>query len=250
MPENQETSKAGRKLNHYQLLKTSPEELKGMPPEEANAYISRKFRSVSRDYHPDKNPGDLEKAELFKQLSSAREILEDSSKRAFYDGLMSDTENQDVLADLNTGQIDDMMRAWQQYNDMMARQQDFGQQIKQNPLLRTISKSLDTLENLIAGAVEKSFEFIQNLFNKKGSYDIDHSFDNNKSQNTETFQKLDPEVSQDLNPEVLQDLNPEVLQALEAIEEVETNPLETTNEINAEAKALQSADSAQETRGR
>ena len=38
-----------------------------------------------RSVHPDKNPGDVEKENLFKELSNAYEMLSDLEKRSVYD---------------------------------------------------------------------------------------------------------------------------------------------------------------------
>lgn len=47
--------------------------------------IKKAFRRLSIKYHPDKNPGDEEAAEMFTQLNRANEVLSDKDKRAVYD---------------------------------------------------------------------------------------------------------------------------------------------------------------------
>jgi molecular chaperone DnaJ len=47
--------------------------------------IKKKYRSLARDLHPDKNQGDVAREEKFKAVSEAYDILSDSKKRAEYD---------------------------------------------------------------------------------------------------------------------------------------------------------------------
>lgn len=47
--------------------------------------IKKKYRTLARELHPDKNKGDTAKEEKFKGISEAYEILSDSKKRAEYD---------------------------------------------------------------------------------------------------------------------------------------------------------------------
>jgi len=47
--------------------------------------IKKKYRSLARDLHPDKNQGDPAREEKFKAVSEAYDILSDSKKRAEYD---------------------------------------------------------------------------------------------------------------------------------------------------------------------
>jgi molecular chaperone DnaJ len=46
--------------------------------------IKKKYRSLARDLHPDKNQGDAAREEKFKAVSEAYDILSDSKKRAEY----------------------------------------------------------------------------------------------------------------------------------------------------------------------
>ena len=47
--------------------------------------LKRAYRKLALKYHPDKNPGDKEAEEKFKELGEAYEILSDQQKRATYD---------------------------------------------------------------------------------------------------------------------------------------------------------------------
>uniref|UniRef100_A0A8C6RKB5 DnaJ heat shock protein family (Hsp40) member C5 gamma n=1 Tax=Nannospalax galili TaxID=1026970 RepID=A0A8C6RKB5_NANGA len=68
-------SKSGTSL--YALL-----ELKmGAPPED----IKKAYRKLALQYHPDKNPGNSQAAEFFKEINTAHAILSDPTKRKIYD---------------------------------------------------------------------------------------------------------------------------------------------------------------------
>lgn len=47
--------------------------------------IKSAYRKLAMKYHPDRNPGDKEAEEMFKQAAEAYEVLGDSDKRARYD---------------------------------------------------------------------------------------------------------------------------------------------------------------------
>jgi curved DNA-binding protein len=51
--------------------------------------IKRAFRKLAVKYHPDKNPGDKQAEERFKEINEAYEVLGDTAKRAKYDQLGS-----------------------------------------------------------------------------------------------------------------------------------------------------------------
>lgn len=59
--------------------------------------IKKKYRKLTQQYHPDKNPGDKAAEERFKDVSVAYEVLGDAEKRGLYDefGEMSLTQGFD-----------------------------------------------------------------------------------------------------------------------------------------------------------
>ena len=68
---------ASKKRDYYEVLgvdrSATPEQLK------------KAYRKLAVQYHPDKNPGDKEAEEKFKELGEAYEALNDPQKRAAYD---------------------------------------------------------------------------------------------------------------------------------------------------------------------
>lgn len=65
------------KRDYYEVLEVS----KSASAEE----IKKAYRKMAIKYHPDKNPGDSEAEERFKEAAEAYEVLSDEQKRARYD---------------------------------------------------------------------------------------------------------------------------------------------------------------------
>lgn len=63
--------------DYYQLL--------GVPRTATQKEIKAAFRKLAAKHHPDKNPGDNQAEERFKEINEAYTVLADSEKRKFYD---------------------------------------------------------------------------------------------------------------------------------------------------------------------
>jgi len=62
-----------------------PYEILGVSRNATQEEIKKAYRKLAHKYHPDKNPGDKQAEEKFKQINNAYEILSDPEKRANYD---------------------------------------------------------------------------------------------------------------------------------------------------------------------
>ena len=65
------------KKDYYEIL--------GVPRDASPEEIKRAYRRIAFKYHPDRNPGDKEAEEKFKEAAEAYEVLRDPQKRAIYD---------------------------------------------------------------------------------------------------------------------------------------------------------------------
>ena len=60
-------------------------EVLGVPQTADESEIKKAYRRLAMKYHPDRNQGDTEAEERFKQVQAAYEVLSDAEKRAAYD---------------------------------------------------------------------------------------------------------------------------------------------------------------------
>jgi len=65
------------KKDYYELL--------GVSRNASEEEIKKAYRKLALQYHPDRNPGDKQSEEKFKEVSEAYQILSDTEKRAKYD---------------------------------------------------------------------------------------------------------------------------------------------------------------------
>ena len=68
---------APAKRDYYEVL--------GIPREASADDLKKAYRKLALQYHPDKNPGNVEAEEKFKEISEAYEVLSDPQKKAMYD---------------------------------------------------------------------------------------------------------------------------------------------------------------------
>ena len=62
-----------------------PYKILGIVRTASAAEIKKSYRALAHQYHPDKNPGDEEAEERFKEAQSAYDLLGDPAKRKKYD---------------------------------------------------------------------------------------------------------------------------------------------------------------------
>ena len=66
-------------------MNKNPYEVLGVARDASDADIKRAYHKLVLKYHPDKNPGDKNAEEKFKEVNNAFDILKDPQKRAAYD---------------------------------------------------------------------------------------------------------------------------------------------------------------------
>jgi molecular chaperone DnaJ len=67
------------------MIKRDYYEVLGVGRETSGEKIKKAYRKLALKYHPDRNPGNQEAEEKFKEASEAYEVLRDSEKRSIYD---------------------------------------------------------------------------------------------------------------------------------------------------------------------
>lgn len=73
-------------------------ELIGALPEDDADHLRAAFREAAKANHPDNNPDDLDAPERFQRIVRARSILGDEQQRAFYDLLLGEAQQEQLLS--------------------------------------------------------------------------------------------------------------------------------------------------------
>jgi molecular chaperone DnaJ len=94
-------------------MSTDPYEILGVSRDDDNDTIKSAYRRLALKYHPDRNPGDKEAEEKFKEITKAYEILSDPAKRRRFD-MTGSADGMPDMGDFFGGfGLDDAMRAFQ-----------------------------------------------------------------------------------------------------------------------------------------
>jgi molecular chaperone DnaJ len=130
------------KRDYYEVL--------GLNKDASEKDIKKSFRSLSKEYHPDKG-GDEEK---FKEINEAYSILSDSKKKESYDRFGHDEPNNYNGGNDAFDMIRRMQEQFQQQYRQQTRSKPTGQAIRLNVKL--------TLEEMFTG-IDKTFKYNRNI---------------------------------------------------------------------------------------
>ena len=89
-------------------------EVLGVAEDATDAQVRSAYRKLAIKFHPDKNPGNKQAEERFKELSQAYEVLSDPERREQYDqrlkGGYGPVEFGDIFGDMGGFSIEDILR--------------------------------------------------------------------------------------------------------------------------------------------
>jgi molecular chaperone DnaJ len=97
--------------NYYEILGITDEEKK-LSGDEFNKILKKKYRKICLENHPDKNPGNKQAEEKFKDAAEAYSVLSDEKKRQEYDNPMTGGVNFNSGFDFNNFNIDEILNSF------------------------------------------------------------------------------------------------------------------------------------------
>lgn len=97
--------------DYYKILGITDEEKK-LKGEEFEKAIKKKYRKICLENHPDKNPGNKEAEEKFKDAAEAYSVLSDAKKREEYDNPMTGGMNFNSGFNFNDFNFDDIFSSF------------------------------------------------------------------------------------------------------------------------------------------
>lgn len=119
------------KKDYYAIL--------GVEKQATDEEIKKAYRTLAKKYHPDKNPGDVQSAEKFKEIADAYEILSNAEKRSNYDRF-GDPKGQAGYA----SEFDDLFKQFRAHTQTRVI-------IKGEPVFVTVDITLEQVEKGISG---------------------------------------------------------------------------------------------------
>src|SRR4051794_4158158 len=75
----------GRPVSTRDFIEKDYYAVLGVPQDADASAIKKAYRQLARDLHPDKNPGNTEAENRFKEVSEAYDVLSDPKRRGEYD---------------------------------------------------------------------------------------------------------------------------------------------------------------------
>ena len=118
---------------HYSTL--------GVSESASDSEIKKAYRSLSYQYHPDKNHGDKIKEEKYKQINEAYDVLKDKVTRQQYDFELNMNQYASRNANIN-----------EEMNDIMSHLFGSMSKMAHNPRHTKSSRSMDGLSSLFQGS--------------------------------------------------------------------------------------------------
>jgi len=122
--------------------------------------IKKAYRKKAFEYHPDRNPGNKEAEEKFKEVTEAYEVLHDEEKRRNYDRFGHSSTDGGFgggAAGAHGFDLSDALRAFMRdfgsFDDLFGGGQDMGQRARQGQNLQIRLKL--TLEEILKGTSKK-----------------------------------------------------------------------------------------------